>query len=330
MCNKQDHLLYVISCRGAIRWQSFKKVFEDLFLVNRKHDKEKILMWNCQRAMADLGYCDFQFDTQQRVYAAPSALCRLPMGSKYRAILTGSRTPQLIEKVMTYDRDNRDLNIEPEDMRTIGVPRSIFVEAKIEQSLRNFSDYLTVPYFDDPPAWKLAQFSGNCLNYEDALRWQPATEPRWETDGYDPCWLKFDGSEDHGDALRMRRERQYGSWQYSLWKKASANLYDRAICERSWGQYLIAKKRKNQLVAYDTRQLLLAVPAAAPLPDLLSRALALCSGAEPIVERSDKLTDDLEGEQRHYRFYTGVPIPIAESVMERIGQAMTHTNIRRN
>jgi hypothetical protein len=99
----------------------------------------------------------------------------------------------------------------------------------------------------------------------------------------------------------------------------SSERYAEIECE--WGRYALLNHFGINVLVYDERQFILGVPASAPLPAVLSRALGLCSGKTARrLPRASISWPTLE--TRAIDLFTSVPPPIAELVATRTGQTL--------
>jgi hypothetical protein len=102
-----------------------------------------------------------------------------------------------------------------------------------------------------------------------------------------------------------------------------------ASCEisRDWGRYLILKNYGENIMTYDETNECLAVPLTVPLPKILARSAALCSGKAPFVQRIDcaklKVRNDLL-----FYLYTEVPEVVAKMISQKMGQETILTKLK--
>jgi hypothetical protein len=108
---------------------------------------------------------------------------------------------------------------------------------------------------------------------------------------------------------------------YQLWRGATYQNVD-----RDWGRYLVLKEIARNVLAYDARHFLLAVPSNAPLPRLLARACALCSGYAPRPAGSGDKALILPA-RCQYDIYSAVPPDIAAAVAAKAGQKLLTANL---
>jgi hypothetical protein len=96
--------------------------------------------------------------------------------------------------------------------------------------------------------------------------------------------------------------------------------------DRDWGRYLILKEARRNVLAYDARHFLLAVPVSAPLPRLLARACTLCSGYAPRNALASGQAVTLPA-PCSYEVYSAVPPDIATTVAAKVSQKLVPVSL---
>ena len=331
MYEDSDRLLFVLSGRGTMRWQSFKSSFDSLLRLTggeQAAQQNFVPRWallNCVRTLEGMGHCDFDFDQSQSVFVAPPLLARLPRAGQAVAVVTGARTPSLVERLRAAAKIIRvHVRVVPPPKDAVGIPSSIYVESPSEARIRKLSAGLGIRFPSEPPAWRFAQFAGSVNEYLESLDWLPTPAPDWSRFGYDPTALGFMGLHENDSCLRLSRHEVHGRWTYALWrngKRATANL--------DWARHAVASELSQRLIAYDPGAQVFGVPFAAPVPKPVSRALGLCSGHSPTRSRSPRLAVDIIEKRRVFDLYEGVPRTIAELVAAKLGQGLRHANYRK-
>lgn len=331
MYEHSDRLLFVLSGRGKMRWQSFKSVFDRLLrqsVADEASLKSLVPRWallNCVRTLEGMGHCDFDFDRSNAVFIAPPVLARLPRAGLAVAVLTGARTPSFIKRVRVAAKSNRiRVRITPPPKEAFGVPASIYLEAPSEARIRKLSAEIGIRFPLEPPSWLFAQYAGSVNDYLASLTWLPASEPDWSQFGYSPSHLSFTGLQVNDSHLRLSRDKIHGRWRYALWRNGN-----RATANLDWARHAVASERSQQLVAYDPAYQVFGVPVATPVPKPLSRALGLCSGHAPPRSSCPRLCVDIKEERREFDLYKGVPRRIARLVAAKLGQELRLAKYRK-
>ena len=331
MYESGDRLLFVLSGRGNMRWQSFKGAFETLLSQTGEDEarqQEIVPKWallNCVRTLESMGHCDFHFDHSNTVFVAPPLLARLPRAGLAVAALTGARTPSLLERLHAAAKSNRvRVRVVPPPKNAFGVPASIYLESASQTLLRQMATETGVRLPSEPPAWSFAQFAGSVNDYLASLDWLPASSPDWSRVGYDPSELRFVGLRESDSQIQLSRHEVHGRWTFALWKNGK-----RAAANLDWARFAVASGRSQQLVAYDADSQVFGVPAVTPVPKPLNRALGLCQGHPPVRSSSPRLSVDVKEERREFDLYEGVPRAIAELVASKLGQELRAARYRK-
>lgn len=331
MSESADLLLYAISGRGSMRWESFKRAFHTLRRTvgegtpaGNDDIEPRLQLLQCVRSLGGLGHCDFDFSGSGVVYVAPPALVRLPWGGTITAVLSGARTEATVDRMRkAVSSSGVELEISASPSSTFGVPRCISAKAIAVSAMGVFASEAGVEFIEKPPAWQIANFSAHIEDFSDQLNWLPATPPDWESCAFDPVSLRFNGQVCETDEIRLTRHEHRGRWQYALWKDGM-----RASADLDWARYAVAESRGLQLACYDVRSCVLAVPAAAPLPTPLARAACLCSGHPPARSFSSSRSPGIVQTDQLMNLHRGVPVAIAELIAEKLGLQLRHTLVK--
>jgi hypothetical protein len=322
-----DYLLYALSAWRQMSWQNFKKVFDTLCLKyvaagDHQNGSPRQLAWRSLRALEWLGHADVAFDASQSiVFAAPAVLCRLPISGYPQAVLCGARAPGTRAALEDACRGLPcTLSFESHPSSALGsfIPARICVESETEEALSQFASRLRAGLSSVPPAWVFLEYSGLAEEYASTCR--PIQEPEinWPRLDFDTQVLqfRFPGSETSAVRLSKYQDPVRGTMLYKLWHGETFQNVDRA-----WGRYLALKEFARNVLAYDARRFLLAVPASTPLPRLLARACTLCSGYAPRPAGTSDKQLTLPAPCA-YEVFSAVPPDIAATVAAKVGQKL--------
>jgi len=157
------------------------------------------------------------------------------------------------------------------------------------------------------------------------LRFEERTDLNWEKHTFSTELLKFSWSHDTDRSPGLVEyispiDQQRLHW---IWNDHQAAEVD----DRDWGRYLILAAEEIDVMLYDDRRYLLAIPATVPLPRFLARAATLCSGLAP---ESGKIGEDAIGglpAGHAVDIYTAVPPSIAQSISEKLSQNLLRYDI---
>ena len=196
MSNSQfgNNLLYLLSEKKSLKWTVFKKHIEALLRQNKTeaHDKQdsqashsKILknskkqayeVWRLARDLSAMAYLDMGGKTGETVVKiAPPMLAELPFW-KPVFLLTGARSPELLETVKESVKKYSKIEIEIKtDNRR---PETALIKPESRSILRGWlndtrfqrnslSDYMKIS--PRPPAWDILEFAGSLKSYQGSL-----------------------------------------------------------------------------------------------------------------------------------------------------------------
>jgi hypothetical protein len=322
-----DYLLYAVTAWRQMSWQNFKKVFDALNLKyaadeDRRDGTTRQLAWRSLRVLDALGHADAAFEAGQgTVVAAPAVLCRLPVSGVPQAVLCGARSPGTGPALESACREFCcRLLIGPHRGRAPGsfIPMHLGVEGETEEALRRLAARLRAGFPPAPPAWSLLEYSGTAEEYACTRPLTEAPEIDWPRFDFDAGILQFRRPAGGAQAVRLSKYQHpsRGTTLFHLRRGGSFQNVDPA-----WGRYLVLKESAKNVLGYDARRFLLAVPAAAPLPRLLARACALCSGHAPCPAVPSGKPLGLPVSCM-YELYSSVPPDIAAAVAAKVGQKL--------
>ncbi|KAF5066017.1 hypothetical protein DSECCO2_268160 [anaerobic digester metagenome] len=330
-----DGLLMAIASVGEMSLSKFDEAFTEICLKgapSETADEFKNIRRKAVRLLDALGVCEFDFG-RNKVFSCPPALVLLPGGGAYRAVMTGVRSPKIMEKVTAFVREHKDVLAMTQEAQGITVltreygplPAATLPSAVIFESLDKdvLAEMAHIGHIkasiDVPAAWGLASFSVGLHDYREHLSWDlcRSGEPTWVKSRFSPELLKFTrGSPDEqSEGLveyidPVTYERRHWFWDG-----------DRAaVVDRDWGRYLTASRAGRRVLVYDDRRQLLAVPASLPLPRFLARAATLCSGTVPTTAN---LGGEGAGDVPPYfpvDIYAGVPPEYMSLIASKLGQ----------
>lgn len=331
MYKNSDELLYVISERRQLNWLSFKQVFQRLLLRDRKSEllessSLKKKRSQTVRTLASLGHCDFKFSHEgNEVYAAPPILTRLPSAGFPQAILSGARSPDTIQELSDACQSlgqHCELNIAEQPERVDFAPTRISIQNEDIKDLEALSQFLKIPFLETPSAWSILHFSGSIDEYSKTLQWSDEDELKWQRQTFEPHSLQFREFPDSNLTIRLSQyaDPQINIKRYYLWKEGRC-----AQVDRDWGRYWVLKAIHLNVLIYDRNQFIMAVPVGARLPQLLERALTLCSGYIATYRKSVSSSPLWDG---GFNLFQAIPPQIAELTATKLGQTLSLRPIR--
>jgi hypothetical protein len=327
MHESNDYLLYAVTAWRQMSWPDFKKVVDALYLTYaaagvEQNGSTRQLAWRSLRVLECLGHADAVFDaSESTVFAAPAVLCRLPISGFPQAILCGARAPGTREAL---DKACGDLPctlmIESHPGRAHGffIPARIAVACETEDALNQFAARLRISLSPVPPAWVLLEYSGSVEEYALSCPTIQAPEIDWPRLDFDTQAVQFRVPGSDTPAMRLSKYEHpvRGTAHYRLWHREAFQNVD-----RDWGRYWALREAARNVLAYDARHFLLAVPVSAPLPRFLARACTLCSGYAPRPAGASGKPPTLPSTCA-YEIFTAVPPDIAAAVAAKVGQRL--------
>jgi hypothetical protein len=321
-----DELLAVISARQKLPWQAFREAF-DVLHARALHtgsavdDAAGYVRIRSVRLLSELGHAEvLPWGGSTAFCAAPTVLAALPLTGLPVACLCGSRGLRAAAdlRVAASSFGGRVRVITRSQPFSGGyAPSAIHLEATDAQLLGEVARRAEIEFVADPPAWQMLQYSGSAADYEHRLQWSSDPDPAWPQKDFDPDTLMFRSS-DSGDADRLSSfhdpvtRRQI----HRLWRSGRA-----ATIDRDWGRWLYLRDLGASVLRFDETGQTLTVPATVPLPPLLGRALALCSGLAPARRPSREHADP------QVDVYRGIGASVAELLAEKLGTDLAGQNL---
>jgi len=314
-----NRLLEVISSKGKMSLEEYDKAFNYLYsdFVNNDVDI-KFIRRAVLRFMEELGHCEVDYQ-QRRLYCCEPALVLLPGAGLRRAVLAGGRSSEYIAELRRTQNEfgkNISLEINQQSISNVPFPSLMRLEASSHEILVQFSKKIGIRTNDKAPAsWVLAHTSGSVEEYEQTLSFDSYLDLNWFSRLFDIQSLCFttraniNPPEKVIEYTNPTNQQKLHRW---VRKDRMANV------DREWGRYLALKYNNVDVLFYNERTNLLAIPAYAPLPRLLARTAAMCSGEIP-----KRLLIKLQSiEEMPYDIYAGVTKAIAALIAKKVSQRL--------
>ncbi|HEY9692454.1 MAG TPA: hypothetical protein V6D15_09625 [Oculatellaceae cyanobacterium] len=325
MSNDNDQLLYVMSAKKELNWLSFKGIFDYLYTLepafsNLEKDRIKDKRFQVVRALNSLGHCDFDFsDEGSKVYVAPPVLVRLPSAGFPQTILAGARSPNTIQELSTACQAvGQHINLEVTEQADglVLVPKRVAVQAEDVEELEAIANSLKIPFLETPSAWSLLHFAGSLDDYLATLQWSSDPELTWKCQTFNPSSLQLQSiKEIDADVYLSRYNHPSRNTKVSyLWQDGMSTQIN-----PDWGRYAVLKALRLNVLIYDQRKFIMAVPARAKLPQLLERSLTLCSGyVSTYIEKLPSIFPKIQG----FNLFSAIPPQIAEMTAAKLNQTL--------
>jgi hypothetical protein len=283
-----NDLLLWMSARGQGSWSQFRAAVEELHIaeqantaaVEEEESSARVglpLHQSLRLNLERLAHAEFFAGAGGDDWRiTPPTLSVTQRGDKWRAVLTGARSDQLLQRLNSTGGpvaiETIPLEDSPDQIRLLAGDASAFLDiaertGMLLQSDAPLSLLLSLPPVDHAAVresaelplgsdWKIEQFSTT------TLRWKIATR----------------------DAALTTAA---GLFRFSLAYRSHVLLCLRGATYKipsQVGKYFVLRRRRKKILTYDVLNQRLSVPAGCRPPFLVERALVLCSGLLPCYE----------------------------------------------
>lgn len=317
MSTSGDLLLYVISAKRGISWPVFKRVLDTLAARElARYENAAVARNVIVRAFDSLGHCQLLSDSSGlRIAIAPSSLVRLPTSANI-AVLCGSRSPETIDLVRTAASKFDvivEVSLHPGDLSAL-LPERVTLRAPVNSNLDECANYLGITLAATPSAYALASVSATLHQIAASLEWKTVPELNWPFADFDPEHNNFTSVKEGRASFRLTRylDPVKNVFRYYVWDSDGC-----AEIDLDWGRYLALHKSGFNVLYFDSTKHLLAMPKSLPLPRLLARSVALCSGSSP-----RPLTNSSDGHLTNFVVYELVPRCLADLIATKLEQEL--------
>jgi len=294
-----DVLLEYMSALGRGQWQTFKAA---AFQVASAEIDEEPPHWTATvmaNHLSALGHVEFDFDGDLSWMVAPPVLASTPAVGPGRGILCGSRTSSILERVKSAARAaGAAVSTIPQNR----APSAVEVIAANAEILATVAAAAEIQYAADA-AGRIAR----CLPDLNSML-QAAPESSLPQ-GF-PIRRFSPGSQEWEPTDRVAGDGAYwfecyGRPEFRLVRRGSIKRVSRPLA--IWSELARANCR---MFTYEPDERRLHIPVKARLPALHERALVLCSGYLPDIDRV-----------RRVLTFTSIPDRVAAIICETIQQA---------
>lgn len=316
-----DRLLEVISAKGTMGLDEYDKAFDYLYFdfidmgADMKFIRRAIL-----RFMEELGHCEVDYE-QRRIYCCEPSLVFLPGAGMRRAVLSGGRVPELIVELKTISDNNLSVEISHQLFGKIPFTFQVIIEASSQEVLTQVGRKLGILVNDKAPfSWLLAHASGSIDEYEHTLSFESCSELNWFSRTFDTGSACFK-TKTLTNVTSKVIEYTNPANQQKLYRFVREDKM--ANVDREWGRYLALKYNNVDVLIFNEKTNLLAIPAFVPLPRLLARATAMCSGKIP----KRAVLQLRSSTSMPYDIYDGVTRTIALLIAKKVGQNLIKSSL---
>lgn len=322
-----ENLIYAMSARGSMKIDEFNTLFRMVYAPATSDKRDSFdfdIRRQVVRLLDSLGYCEFDFDAR-RVFMCEPAMVLLPTFGLPKAVLVGARTPLLIRKIKEFAKAHKDkmtLHIIPQTTADFSMPSLIYIETIDKDSIKEVAVQCGLSIdLDKPAAWALANFSGRIEDLKKSIQFVPFVEMNWKRRVFNTDKLVFSSQrapQDHLFLIEYKNPISQQSRHVLVVNDSAAEI------DRDWGRYVVLSNLQKQVIAYNDKMQKLMVPITVPLPCILARAVALCTGLVPKIATINSRIGDIPS-NHHVYVYSGVPGIISELISNKLEQKLYYS-----
>ena len=307
-----DHLLLWLSAKGQGSWSQFRGAVEALRIEQdqespeggddgerpRPSGSDLPVYQRARYTLQRLGHVEFfssEIDHDWRI--VPPAIALLP-GNRGEGLLCGARSPDFLEKldhIDGFEVTKADLAAMPQRIGVCGGPEAMAIAAS-ELGLLVQANAATAILSAVPVV-------------RDSGTWCPTTIPEtqgWTVQRFSSSRLRWTEST-RTDAKRARTAffrfvMKHQRFYYLLWQGQAYRVPVQV------GKFIVMTKTHG-VVSYNTEARTLSVPVSCRPPLLIERALILCSGVLPRLDRPGRRL-----------VYTCIPLGVARLTAQLLRQ----------
>jgi hypothetical protein len=279
--SENDWLIHVLSHKKMLSFKEFNQIYQTLKSAN----KNEITIENNEKnslkyAMRNLGFCSLDLKNE-KIYVHKPSLVRIPNPAFPCAILTGFRSPQLVEKIR---KEAKNLNVRitiTVQEHTLGhlLPLRIQLDADSVQKFETLAKLCNLDCIKlNHPLYLIWMFEGiNSIEnnlvkadfyYNRSSIWKFFNTNSLGFENYNP---------NNNDTIALL-EQKINPYDTRYWLKKQNDYYP---IDKSVGRYIMLKERKIYPLKFDSNQGKLYVPSRVPLPHLIAEGFTLMSGIAP-------------------------------------------------
>lgn len=318
-----------MSTRGSMSLEQFNDMFRHVYFPSLDKIEEPMevdVRRRIVRVLESLGYCEFDFEGR-KVFMCKPSLMLLPFFGLPKVVLTGARSPSLIQKLKESVRNRRNkavLQYFPYTGADAVIPSTLYIEAINIETIQEIArDVRIACETSQPSAWVLANISSSLDNIKELLNFESQPELNWKRRVFSKDRLVFSEFERSNEPSYLAEYKDPISKQlhHFLWHYKLV-----AQVERDWGRYIILEEANLNILLYDEKLQNLAVPITVPLPCILARAVAMCTGIAPFLATTCSKKIGAIPPEYPVQVYSGITKVIAVLVAGKLCQKLIYTN----
>jgi hypothetical protein len=330
--NDIDSLLVsFLTIKGISNVKDYYEAFESVYLKRfnpeeiESHSIElsRLKRWSLNY-LDYMGILDYEYSTK-RIVVNPPKFLLIPTRGGRKVLLIGGRTSELTTKIgMEAEKEGLKLSIEPKDssLTPFILPPAIIIYGfdessgnNIELRFKSVAEACSISFDPDKlPQFRLAEFSGNIDEYTNQL----TPDTRFDDSGWPARVFDFElfgfipvdtQNIDKSFSLVEYRLTEY-SFRHRLWINGAPYPVN-----KNWGRYIILNHFRKEIIFNDRERDIIAIPAALPLPRLISEAMTLFSGKAP-----KRIFLEINGIRTWFNVYENIPPIFATNYFRKVGQ----------
>lgn len=282
-----------------------------------------------ERALDATGHIDVSFDNQC-VSVGPRLLVAEPVRKDIaKAFLVGHRSANVVGELQdAVDRSECWLDRTPFDGRYPCIPDRLQITADSQEQLEQIATAVNATFVEAPPAQQLLEFSYDLSQYLASRVWETTRELNWAAKYYHAPRLSFHAGRPEAPRVLAQYANPYSGFPVH-------ELLDgvrHAAVGRDWGRFAVLQACGRNVVGFAEYALGsdrgdLVLPFGAPLPRLMARAAAACSGKPPLYITAATVEAPAT-DWRGYYVFSDVRRDIAEGICVKLGQRLQRGKLK--
>lgn len=318
-----DNLLFALSSYGSLNFDAFERILQLLYTQEVGQIPDNLsfseIRNNTLHSLEELSHCEIDYE-KRKVNICPPTLILLPQYGLPKAILTGARTPTMIAKCHEFIKTNKSdiyIRLTRQSSSECIAPYLVSFETVNFDLLGKMADVIGVKFsFAAPASWLLLNYSAGLADVKSKLNFITMHDFSWKKRIFNHQLLHFSDSM-YGitnSIYLAEYEKKFTLEKiHILWNNGRA-----AEVDRNWGRYIILTEKRRNVILYDYKRYVLAVPVTVPFPKLLSRVAVLCTGLMP----SRIFSPDRFISNNEFYAYQSVAPKIAIEIARKLGQEL--------
>ncbi len=248
------------------------------------------------------------------ILVAPPILAALPGSGMRKAVFCGARSPKLVSDLRKAAKaSGMNMLVQSQSKSSAYAPSRIEIQSISAHGLEALAERVKISYVSTPPARTILSVCGSLADYITTLSWSCEDELNWSNEDFDTDNLRFTTRIGTPVAPRLSSYQNPANYQRKYWFHRYG---EHAEVDPDWGRYAVLAMKGRRVVSYDEQTKSVLVPLGAPLPVLLSRALALCSGCAPRIPHDSK--EPRRRKSIPCEIFRDIPPTIFQAVMKLI------------